>query len=88
VAVACVRASAETRDHSWPDLFPAEETMFESTKVNQSLSLVDAKGSMQVMFGGGVSSLHSGIESGRVGPVRGLLGGGRRGWCEQWARSC
>jgi hypothetical protein len=22
----------------------------------------------------------------RVGPVRGLRGGGRRGWCEEWAR--
>ncbi len=22
-----------------------------------------------------------------VGPVRGLRGGGRRGWCEEWARS-
>jgi hypothetical protein len=22
------------------------------------------------------------------GPVRGLRGGGRRGWCEEWARSC
>ena len=22
----------------------------------------------------------------RVGPVRGLQGGGRRGWCEEWAR--
>jgi hypothetical protein len=21
-----------------------------------------------------------------VGPVRGLRGGGRRGWCEEWAR--
>jgi hypothetical protein len=21
------------------------------------------------------------------GPVRGLSGGGRRGWCEEWARS-
>jgi hypothetical protein len=21
-----------------------------------------------------------------VGPVRGLQGGGRRGWCEEWAR--
>jgi hypothetical protein len=23
-----------------------------------------------------------------VGPVRGLWGGGRGGWCEKWARSC
>jgi hypothetical protein len=23
---------------------------------------------------------------GGVGPVRGLRGGGRRGWCEEWAR--
>ena len=24
----------------------------------------------------------------RVGPVRGLRGEGRRGWCEEWARIC
>jgi hypothetical protein len=31
----------------------------------------------QVLFGGGGSSLHSGIELGGVGPVRGLRGGGK-----------
>jgi hypothetical protein len=39
------------------------------------------------VWGGGGSSLHSGIEFGRIGPVRGLRGGERRGWCEEWARS-
>jgi hypothetical protein len=40
-------------------------------------------------LGGRGSSLHSGIEFGRsrVGPVRGLRGRGRRGWCEEEARS-
>jgi hypothetical protein len=28
-----------------------------------------------------------GSNLGGVGPVRGLRGGGRRGWCEEWARS-
>jgi hypothetical protein len=28
----------------------------------------------------------AGWSLGRVGPGRGLLGGGRRGWCEEWAR--
>ncbi len=28
-----------------------------------------------------------GSNLGGVGPVRGLLGGGRRGWCDEWARS-
>ena len=28
----------------------------------------------------------SGWSYGRVGPERGLPGGGRRGWCEKWAR--
>jgi hypothetical protein len=28
-----------------------------------------------------------GSSLGGVGPVRGLRGGGRRGWCEEWARS-
>jgi len=36
---------------------------------------------------GGVSSLHSGIEFGRRRTGEGLRGGGRRGWCEEWARS-
>ena len=35
-----------------------------------------------VVLGGG-SSLHSGIEFGRLGRERGLRGGGRRGWCEE-----
>ena len=29
-----------------------------------------------------------GSSLGGVGPVRGLRGGGRGGWCEEWARSC
>jgi len=28
-----------------------------------------------------------GLNLGGVGPVRGLRGGGRRGWSEEWARS-
>ena len=28
-----------------------------------------------------------GSNLGGVGPVRGLRGGGRGGWCEEWARS-
>jgi hypothetical protein len=32
------------------------------------------------------SGCHSGVEYGGVGPERGLRGGGRRGWCEEWAR--
>jgi hypothetical protein len=28
-----------------------------------------------------------GSNLGGVGPVRGLWGGGRGGWCEEWARS-
>jgi hypothetical protein len=27
------------------------------------------------------------LSLGGVGPVRGLRGGGRGGWCEEWARS-
>ena len=36
-----------------------------------------------VRFGGVVSFLHSGLNLGGVGPVRGLQGGGRTGWCEE-----
>jgi hypothetical protein len=41
----------------------------------------------QVRFGGGVLLFILGSSLGGVGPVRGLRGGGRRGWCEEWARS-
>jgi hypothetical protein len=36
-------------------------------------------------FGWSLSILGSNL--GGVGPERGLRGGGRRGWCEEWARS-
>ena len=32
------------------------------------------------------SGSHAGWSSGGVGPERGLRGGGRGGWCEEWAR--
>jgi hypothetical protein len=40
-------------------------------------------------YGLGGVFLHFILESnwGGEGPVRGLRGGGRRGWCEEWARS-
>jgi hypothetical protein len=38
-------------------------------------------------LGGGVLLFILGSSLDGVGPVRGLLGGGRRGWCEEWARS-
>jgi hypothetical protein len=41
----------------------------------------------QVRFGGGVLLFILGSSLGGVGPVRGLWGGGRGGWCEEWARS-
>jgi hypothetical protein len=41
----------------------------------------------QVRFGGGVLLFILGSNLGGVGPVRGLRGGGRGGWCEEWARS-
>jgi hypothetical protein len=42
----------------------------------------------QVLFGGGVFlHLILGLSLGGVGPVRGLRGGGRGGWCEEWAMS-
>ena len=41
----------------------------------------------QVRFGGGVLLFILGSSLGGVGPVRGLRGGGRGGWCEEWARS-
>jgi hypothetical protein len=34
----------------------------------------------------GSGSHSAGWSYGGVGPVRGLRGGGRRGWCEEWAR--
>jgi hypothetical protein len=35
----------------------------------------------------GLGRVHiAGLSYGGVGPVRGLRGGGRRGWCEEWAR--
>jgi hypothetical protein len=37
---------------------------------------------------GGVLLFILGSSLGGVGPVRGLRGGGRRGGCEEWARSC
>ena len=40
----------------------------------------------QVRYGRGVL-LFLGSSLGGVGPVRGLRGGGRGGWCEEWARS-
>ena len=38
----------------------------------------------QVRSGGWGSSLHSGIQCGRSRTGEGSLGGGRRGWCEEW----
>jgi hypothetical protein len=38
-------------------------------------------------LGGVVLLFILGSNLGGVGPVRGLRGGGRRGWCEEWARS-
>ncbi len=40
----------------------------------------------QVRFGGGVLLFILGSSLGGVGPVRGLRGGGRGGWCEEWSR--
>ena len=37
--------------------------------------------------GGGVLLFILGSKLGGVGPERGLRGGGRRWWCEEWARS-
>jgi hypothetical protein len=41
----------------------------------------------QVWFGGGVLLFILGSNFGGVGPERGPRGGGRKGWCEEWARS-
>jgi hypothetical protein len=38
-------------------------------------------------FGGVVLLFILGSNLGGVGPVRGLRGGGRGGWCEEWVRS-
>ena len=38
------------------------------------------------VLGGGVLLFILGSNLGGVGPERGLRGGGRRGWCEEWAR--
>jgi hypothetical protein len=38
-------------------------------------------------LGGVVLLFILGSNLGGVGPVRGLQGGGRGGWCEEWARS-
>ncbi len=38
-------------------------------------------------LGGGVLLFILGSSLGGVGPERGLRGKGRRGWCEEWARS-
>jgi hypothetical protein len=38
-------------------------------------------------FGGVFLLFILGSNLGVVGPVRGLRGGGRGGWCEEWARS-
>jgi hypothetical protein len=40
-----------------------------------------------MVWGAGVLLFILGSNSGGVGPERGLRGGGRRGWCEEWARS-
>ncbi len=40
-----------------------------------------------MVLGGGVLLFILGSNLGGVGPERGLRGGGRRGWCEEWARS-
>ena len=37
-------------------------------------------------LGGVVLLFILGLNLDRVGPEMGLLGGGRRGWCEEWAR--
>jgi hypothetical protein len=39
-----------------------------------------------MVWGGGLLFI-LGSNLGGVGPERGLRGGGRRGWCEEWARS-
>jgi hypothetical protein len=38
-------------------------------------------------FGGVILLFILGSNLGEVGPVRSLRGGGRGGWCEEWARS-
>ena len=40
-----------------------------------------------MVLGGGVLLFILGSNLGGVGPGRGLRGGGRRGWCEERARS-
>jgi hypothetical protein len=40
-----------------------------------------------MILGGVVLIFILGPNFGRVGPDRGLQGEGRRGWCEEWARS-
>jgi hypothetical protein len=42
---------------------------------------------MVMVWGGGVLLFILGSNLVTVGPERGLRGGGRRGWCEEWARS-
>jgi hypothetical protein len=39
------------------------------------------------VWGGGGLLFILGLNLVAVGPVRGLRGGGRGGWCEEWARS-
>ena len=47
---------------------------------------VPACGSCSCLTGVGLFPI-AGWSLGRVGQDRGLWGGGRRGWCEEWARS-
>ena len=53
-----------------------------SIKVTYQFSSVGAG-----MVLGGVLLFILGSNLGGVGPERGLRGGGRRGWCEEWVRS-
>jgi hypothetical protein len=67
----------------WEGYSPASALSMGS--VGQSMSSSCLWG--QVRFGGGVLLFILGSSLGGVGPVRGLRGGGRGGWCEEWARS-
>jgi hypothetical protein len=70
-----------------------ERVLFIGTQFSNLCTAVDTSMSDsclpgQVRFGGGVLLFILGSSLGGVGPVRGLRGGRRGGWCEEWARSC
>ncbi len=77
----CSTARLATRPHA---LRPCPR--HQGVAISNLRSLIFFVRSLSVYYWRGQGRVHiAGWSYGGVGPVRGLRGGGRRGWCEEWA---